>query len=605
MTSIVRIANCSGFYGDRIEAAREMIDGGPIDVLTGDWLAELTMGVLHRQRQHDDSSGYARTFVTQMRDVLADCMERGIKIVSNAGGLNPRGCAQAIQAIADECGLSPRIACVDGDDITDLVNSDLSRGWDAPHLDTGAPFSMLAAEAEVASAYLGAWGIVEALNAGADIVITGRVSDASVIVGPAAWHHQWARTDWDRLAGAVAAGHIIECGAQTCGGNFSFFAEIPDMEHPGFPIAEIYADGSSVITKHPGTGGAVTTETVTAQLLYEIDGPRYLNPDVVALFDTLRLDDVGPDRVRVSGCQGEPAPPTTKVGLICTPGWRNAMTFVITGSQAKRKAAVAQQALWSLIPGGRDAFDDVDVRLIEGDSDTQEKISLLTIAVSAAHRALVDSFSRRVVETALSTYPGMYLSTPPTPASQYTVFWPTLVDSARLAQRVEVDGQLVFIEPTDPHLPPKQSTPAPSPTPLAHDRPNSSIPTDTTLELCELGHLVGSRSGDKGGNATLGLWARSDATHHWLDQWFDEQAVARLVPDAADHELRFWALPNIRAVGVTIVGLLGLGVAANLRLDSQAKGLGESVRARLVDVPERLLDNERPQSLAKQGVHHD
>ena len=363
-TEVLRVANCSGFFGDRLSAAREMVDGGPIDVLTGDWLAELTMGVLLKQRTRDPKTGYAGTFVTQLRDVLGECLDRDIKIVSNAGGLNPEACAAEVEAIAAALGRPVRVAVVTGDDATEAFAAARAGGWEAPHLDTGAPMK---GEPDVASAYLGCWGIAEALAEGADVVVAGRVSDASVVAGPAAWRFGWRRDDWDALAGAVVAGHIIECGAQATGGNYSFFDEIPDMTRPGFPIAEIAADGSAVITKHPGTGGAVTIGTVTAQLLYEIDGPRYLNPDVVARFDTIALAQEGPDRVRVSGVHGEPAPGTVKVGALASAGWRNRTTFVLTGLGIEAKAELAQRQLWAAIPGGREAFEDVDVRLLRAD----------------------------------------------------------------------------------------------------------------------------------------------------------------------------------------------------------------------------------------------
>src|ERR1700712_1700748 len=265
----IRTGNCSGFYGDRLSAAREMLDGGPIDVLCGDYLAELTMLILAKAQAKDPDAGYAKTFLTQMRDVLDDCVARGVKVVANAGGLNPAGLAAALS----ELGTGARVAYVEGDDLRGSLDAI------TPAV-VGKPVS--------ANAYLGAWGIAEALAAGADVVVTGRVTDASLVVGPAAWWHGWDRSDWDALAGAVVAGHVIECGPQATGGNYPFLDQILDRRYPGFPIAEVAADGSSVITKHPGTGGLVSVGTITAQLLYEIAEPAYLNPDVVSHFDTTR-----------------------------------------------------------------------------------------------------------------------------------------------------------------------------------------------------------------------------------------------------------------------------------------------------------------------------
>ena len=286
---VLKVANCSGFFGDRVSAAQEMVEGGPIDVLTGDWLAELTMYILHKTRER--SGGYARTFLRQLDDVLATCIERGITIVANAGGLNPEGLAAAVSELAQRQGVDVRVASVSGDDITERVPALLAAGWPFTNLDTGEPLSDAAALV-TANAYLGARPIADALGAGAQVVVTGRVTDASVVVGPALHAFGWGDTDYDQIAGAVVAGHVIECGTQCCGGNYAFFDEISNPDRLGFPIAELSDDGSSVITKHEGTGGAVTVGTVTAQLLYEIGGPRYLSPDAVARFDTIGLDQV-------------------------------------------------------------------------------------------------------------------------------------------------------------------------------------------------------------------------------------------------------------------------------------------------------------------------
>ncbi len=346
----IRIANCSGFYGDRISAASEMVDGGPIDVLSGDWLAELTMLILAKNRLRDPGTGYARTFVTQMEQVMGTCLERDIKVVSNAGGLAPRACADAVAAVADRLGLSPTIAYVEGDDLVPRLDELRTAGIDFTHLETGAALG--GRDIMTANAYLGGWGIADALGAGADIVVTGRVTDAALTVGPAAWWHGWGRDDWDALAGSVVAGHIIECGPQATGGNYSFFTEIPGLDHPGFPIAEVAGDGSAVITKHPGHGGAVTVGTVTAQLLYEIGGPRYPNPDVTARFDTVTLSQEGPDRVLATGARGESPPATTKVSLNYVGGWRTTVSLALTGLDIEAKAALVEAGLWKPYPGG-------------------------------------------------------------------------------------------------------------------------------------------------------------------------------------------------------------------------------------------------------------
>ena len=390
-TRPVRIANCSGFFGDRISAAREMIDPAlldvsPIDVLTGDWLAELTMLILHKQRARDAEAGYAGTFLTQMEQVLGTCIERGIKVVTNAGGLNPAGCADKVRQLGSRLGLDVVVAHVEGDDILDRIDGLRPQ---LANLDTGAPFT---ATAVSANAYLGGWGIARALAAGADVVVCPRVTDAAVVVGPAAWWWDWAVDDWDALAGAVVAGHVIECGAQTTGGNYSWFGNIPDPLEPlGFPIAEIDRDGNTVITKHPGTGGIVDVGGVTAQLLYEIGPPAYLNPDVVTHFDTIEISQDGPDRVLLAGTCGSPAPDKAKVSINSEGGYRNRMTFVLTGLDQQAKADWVREQLFIRL-GGEDRFDEVDVRFVPAPSDAigQEAASgRLHVSVKSSDERLV------------------------------------------------------------------------------------------------------------------------------------------------------------------------------------------------------------------------
>lgn len=589
----VRIANCSGFYGDRLSAGREMVEGGPIDVLSGDWLAELTMLILAKNQLRDPAAGYARTFVTQMEQVMGQCLERGIKVVSNAGGLSPRGCAAAVREVADRLGLSPTIAYVEGDDLLPRLGELRDAGVELSHMETGEPLGDR--QVLTANAYLGGWGIADALARGADIVITGRVTDAALVVGPAAWYHRWARDDWDALAGAVVAGHVIECGAQATGGNYSFFTEVPGLEHPGFPIACVEEDGSSIITKHPGHGGQVSVGTVTAQLLYEIGGPEYPNPDVSARFDTAELSEAGPDRVRITGVRGVPPPPTTKVALNYQGGWRSTTTLYLTGLDIEAKADLAEAALWGSIPGGRDAFESVDVSLSRTDhpdpASNEEATATLRITVKDPdERRVGRAFSGRVTELALASYPGLYGGGLTAGASAYGVYWPALVPAATVWQEVVVmTGDRESRSVVDPVLGPTEpgSGGPPAAGPVRAEA-TAGFPGPT--RRVPLGTLFGARSGDKGGNANLGIWARSDRSYSWLADWMTVDRLRELLPEVAPLEVRRYELANLRALNFVVVGLLGEGVASSTRMDAQAKSLGEWWRARHADVPESLLD---------------
>jgi hypothetical protein len=600
-TDVLRIANCSGFYGDRMAAPRELVEGGPIDVLTGDYLAELTMLILFKARQRDPSRGYAATFYRQMEEVLGPCRDRGIKVVANAGGLNPAGLADRLRALARELGIDAAIAHVEGDDILGQLPQLRAAGRPLAHLDTGTPLSPTS-DPVSANAYLGGFGIAEALAGGADVVVTGRVTDASLVVGPAAWHFGWQRHDWDRLAGAVVAGHVLECGAQTTGGNYSFFEEVPGLEHPGFPIAEVEADGSAVITKHPGTGGLVSVGTVTAQLLYEIGGPLYANADVVADFSTIHLEQQGPDRVRLSGVQGQPAPEELKVSINLLGGWRNTMTFVLTGLDIEAKADLVQRTLWESL-GGADSFADHDVRLIRTDrpdapTNEQASAQLRVTVKSSDPKAVGRRFSNMATEMALASYPGFYLTSPPGDATAYGVYWPTLVDRGTVDEVVvHHDGRRVSIAPPTTESSPAAAlvSPGPGPEPVDGDggSDGGSVVTPGATRRLPLGTIIGARSGDKGGNANVGLWARDDAAYSWLRTELTVERLRTLLPEAAPLVVDRHELPNLRALNFVISGLLGEGVASSTRPDAQAKSLGEFLRSRLVDIPEDVLDADR------------
>ena len=605
----VRIANSSGFYGDRGAAAREMVEGGPVDVLTGDYLAELTMLILWKARQKNPAAGYAATVLRQLEPVLGTCLDRGIKIVNNAGGLNPAGLAAELQALAARLGLHPRIAYITGDDLLPRLDELVAGGEPLAHLDTGQPLAAAAGRPVTANAYLGGWGITTALAAGADIVICPRVTDASVVSGPAAWWHGWARDDFDALAGAIVAGHVIECGPQATGGNYSFLAEIRDRRYPGFPIAEVASDGSSVITKHPGTGGLVSPGTVTAQLLYEIAGPAYANPDAIAHFDTVTVTPAGPDRVALSGTRGSPPPATAKVAMNFIGGYRNTMTLVLTGLDIEEKAAWAQDELFGVL-GGRDQFAEVDVRLLRFDTPdapaNEQATAHLRITVKDPDpRAVGRRFSNATMELALGGYAGFHTTTPPTPESEFGVYWPALVPASAVTQVVVLpDGTSVEIGvtapgPARPAGAPDGGTTADTVTageatgnePAGDEATSGAAPAGPgpgTVAV-PLGRLCGARSGDKGGNANVGFWARDPAAYPWLRSYLTVERLRALLPEAAGLEISRYELPNLNAVNFVITGLLGAGVAASTRPDPQAKGLGEYLRSRSVEAPASLL----------------
>ncbi len=601
------VANCSGFYGDRFSAMREQLDGGRVDVLTGDYLAELTMLILGRQKMKDASAGYARTFLGQLADCLADALTRGVRIVSNAGGLNPHGLAAAVRELAARLGVAVRVATVSGDDLLPawqplaaegrLVGGQLPPGSHEVGVPPGEP-------PLTANAYLGYRGIARALDAGAHVVVTGRVTDASLVVGPAAWHHGWSPDDFDALAGATVAGHLLECGAQATGGNFSLFADLLDapgaapgmFDHIGFPLAEVAADGSCVITKHPGTGGAVTVATVTEQLLYECTGVAYGGPDVLSRFDTVTLTQQAPDRVAVQGVRGDPPGPWLKVSTNRVGGFRTSMTVPLVGLDIERKAELLRRQLAAPLA----AAAEVDVRLARterADASTEEEGSaLLHLTVKDPDPAKVGrAFSGPVVESALASIPGFFATSPPADAQPYGVYAPAWVRRDAVVETVHLDGDPVPLAASDAPVGDGSVPPAPraaSALPVSLSGPTSRV---------ALGVLAGARSGDKGGTCTLGVYTRSEAAFRWLCSYLTSQRLAALLPEAAALPVTREELPGVRALLFQLPGLLGEGVAAGTRFDPQAKAVGEWLRARHVDAPIELLEDPASTGPARQS----
>lgn len=584
MSDIIRIANCSGYYGDRLEAAREVLDGGPVDVLTGDYLAELTMSILHRQRQsRGENLGYVGTFLKQLRDVASICADRNIKIVTNAGGLNPQGMATEVKRILKEIGVDLSVAWIEGDQVP--VTELQAAGETFKNMDTGQTLANSQQEVLTANAYLGAWGIKEALSRGADIVVCPRVTDAAVVIGPAAWHFDWQRDNYDALAGGLAAGHIIECGAQCCGGNYSFFQEVPSYRNVGYPIAEIESDGSFTVTKQPGTGGLVSLGTITAQLLYEVGSSRYMNPDVILNLDTIALTQDGENRVRVSGCRGSSPPETHKVCINTVGPARQIMELEITGIDIERKAEVFLDTMFDNI-GGQAQFDDVEVQLHRRDKENpatnEQAQALLRVILTASDPAKLGRLlSAKTTELILANIPG--ISAPHfSGGTESIVHWPTTIDSRHILESVHIGEETIQVKPTQqlglplveyqkmPVEPVRQST-----------GPLTTVP---------LGRIFGTRSGDKGGHANCGVWARSDQAYHYLHDYLTVDALKTLLPDMASYDIDRFEFPNLRAVNFLIRGVLGTGAVSNSRLDRQAKSLGEYLGAKHIEVPEMLLE---------------
>ena len=586
MSEVIKIANCSGFYGDNLSIAKKMVEGGPIDILTGDYLAELTMTILYNQKiKRGENLGYVGTFLKQFRDVAKLCNDKKIKIVSNAGGLNPASMASEVENIIKELDLDLKVAYIDGDDLMPRLDELSSSGEMLKNIDKNNELFSYEKKPLTANAYLGAWGIKEALDNGADVVICPRVTDAAVVIGPAAWKFNWSRNDYDQLAGALAAGHIIECGAQATGGNYSFFKEVPSFKDIGYPIAEINKDGSFVITKHSNTGGLVSVGTVTAQLLYEIGSPAYLNPDVISHFDTLKIEQESEDRVFVSGCRGSSPPKDHKVCINLAGGFRNGTELLLTGLDIEEKAKLITETIFDSV-GGKEQFDKVDIQLHRTDKENPESNeqaqAFLRIDVMSQNSELVGRlFSAKIIELALANFPGWTGRSGVVPSGPYIEYWPALVDSKFIKEKVHFDGKSIEVIPTsqmDFEEVYYQKEPV-------EVQKISEIP-DTEIFF---GDIFGTRSGDKGGCANLGVWSKTPDAYGYLFDFLTVDKLKELLPDLNSFEIDRFELPNILSLNFYIHGILQDGVSSSTRMDGQAKSLGEYLRAKKINVPKIIL----------------
>ena len=583
---MIRIANCSGFYGDKLSVAKDMVEGGPIDVLTGDYLAELTMTILYNQKmKRGENHGYVGTFIKQFKDVAKIAQDKNIKIVTNAGGLNPKSMALEIENVIEELNLNLKVAYIDGDDLIPMMDKLTDLGEKFSNLDKDLELKDYSKKPITANAYLGAWGIKEALDNGADVVVCPRVTDAAVVIGPAAWKFNWSRDQYDELAGALAAGHIIECGAQATGGNYSFFQEVPTFDNIGYPIAEVYEDGSFVITKHENTGGLVSVGTVTAQLLYEIGSPAYLNPDVISHFDTLKITQESQDRVLVQNARGSSPTNTHKVCVNLVGGYRNGIELLLTGLDINEKAELITDQIFKSV-GGKEQFDKVDIQLHRTDKENpnsnEEAQAFLRIDVMSSNPELVGRlFNAKIIELALSNFPGWTGRSGVVPNGPYIEYWPTLVNSKYVKERIHIGDKVIDITPTSQlGLEEKYYQKVP------YENPELEI---QSFEEDFFGKIFGTRSGDKGGCANLGVWAKTEDAYSFLFDFLTVEKLKELLPDLEKFDIDRYELPNIFSLNFYVHGILQEGVSSSTRMDGQAKSLGEYLRAKKINFPKQLL----------------
>jgi hypothetical protein len=586
------IANCGGFWGDDPTAARRQVEGGPIDYLVMDYLAEVTMAILQKQKAKKPDAGYATDFLVQMREVLPKCMERGVRIIANAGGVNPLACRAALEKLAAELGVADKVkvGVVLGDDIYPDLDAILAAGEPLAHMDTGRPLTDVRAKVLSANAYLGAAPIVKALEMGANVIIAGRVTDTAVTLAPLMHEFGWAADDWDKVAAGVIAGHIIECGTQCTGGNFTDWKLVPTYANIGFPIVEASADGSFVVTKHAGTGGLVSVHTVTEQLVYEMGSPAYISPDCVARFDSITLTQDGPDRVRVTGARGAPAPEKLKVSISFEDGFRAFGRLMVAGPDALAKSQKVAEAFWECV-GGKSLYADAREQFVGWDSchpplakDEPGEILVQFAVRDADERKINARFGPQLVPRVLGTVPGItYLADQGRPrASEVVGYWPALIARKFVKQRVIVGDRTTDVPQPDLS---RSKAAAFAPAPV-----EATVPDTGRRVRVPLSRLCLARSGDKGDTANVGVIARSDAVFAWMTKRLTAAFVKRRFEGVCRGKVERSVVPNLRALNFLLHESLGGGGTLSLLLDAQGKTYSQYLLAAKVTVDAALLE---------------
>lgn len=594
----IRIGNAGGYWGDDLAALGRQLRGGPIDYVTIDFLAEITMSIMQKQKERDPSAGYARDFVEQLAGVLPELVTRGTRVITNAGGVNPKACAEAILKMARDQGLPLKIAIVEGDDLLPRLDEILDAGAKMEDMETGAPFSDIRKQVTSANAYFGAGPIVEALRGGAQVIVTGRTTDTGITLAPMIHEFEWDPTDWNKLGMGIVAGHIIECGTQATGGNYTDWEKVPTFENIGYPIVEVEADGSFTVTKHAGTGGLVSVPTVREQLVYEMGDPRhYFTPDVISDFTAVQLTQAGPDRVRVTGGKGGPPTDTLKVSVSYKAGWKCTGTIILCGPKARQKAEKFAEVFWKRY--GTTTED----RLTEyvGHDSCHRSMTpahepheiLLRLGVRDSDQGKVEAFSKLIPSLILSGPPGVAVTGGRPPVQQVMAYWPALVPRRLLVPEVTLideKGRRGF------QIPWKGPTSLPSDieeTLGGIGRKVQKGDGPRKMVTAPLSAICHGRSGDKGDTANIGLIARHPDLYPVLVENVTAAKVKEFFGEVCQGVVFRYEVPNLQAINLLLSNTLGGGGTLALQIDAQGKTLSHALMRMEIEIDEELLAKAR------------
>jgi hypothetical protein len=592
MRRTIRIGNAGGYWGDDPGALRRQLEGGPLDYVTIDYLAEITMSILQRQRAANPELGYASDFLDQMRECLPLIAEKCVKVITNAGGINPLGLGRKLREQVAERGLKLSVGVVDGDDILDRLDALTAAGEPLANMETGEPFAGIRDRVTAANVYFGAEPVVRALDACCHVVVTGRVTDTGITLAPMIHDFAWPDDAWRRLAAGIVAGHIIECGAQASGGNLTDWREVPNLARVGYPIIEMGDDGVFHVTKHAGTGGLVSLKTVGEQLVYEMGDPAaYISPDVVARFDTIQLAAAGRNRVRVSGVCGYPPPESFKVSMAYEDGWKASGTVLVSGPEATAKARAAAAVFWKRLDRKFEATHTSVVGTGSiwpaplGGPDANEV--LLRLAVRDHDRAKVEAFGVAVPALILSGPSGMAVTGGRPKPSRVVAYWPALIRRSSVSARVTVlppsGGEHSRTIEFDDVAPPRLADCPPAPR-----RPRvkswKGRPRKVTLRT-----LAYARSGDKGDTCNIGVIARSPEIYDWLKATLTAGIVKSFFKGIALGKVKRYEADNLLALNFLLEKSLGGGGTVSLLLDPQGKTLSQALLEMVVEAPASII----------------
>ncbi len=595
---VIRIGNAGGYWGDDPRALERQVLGGKLDYITMDFLAEITMSIMQKQRAREPHLGYARDFLGMLQKILPQLLAQKTCVITNAGGINPTACAKAITEMAAGMGLFPKIAVVHGDDILTDVQRMHRDGIKFQNMETGEAFDEVIDRLQSANVYFGATAVVEALAWKPDIIVTGRVTDTGITLAPMIFEHGWALNDWNKLAAGIVAGHILECGTQSTGGNFTDWEKVPSFDDVGFPIAEVAADGTVVITKHPGSGGMVSVDTVREQLFYEMGNPRaYITPDVVADFATIQLGQDGKDRVKVTGVKGYEPTPFYKVSMAYADGFKSVGSIVISGPNARKKAEAFAKIFWNRCQG---MFAETETEFFGWNACHRSLVHqddgneiMLRLGVRSDDKEKLAFFGKMIPSLILSGPPGVSVMGGVPKPQEVVSYWPALMPKSAVLPKIAlVEKDQVTAEKTITTTPEGNFNPSDVPTQTATkaSRPIAeAIGGQMKDGMVPLSKICLGRSGDKGDMANIGIMARSPKAFEYLDKHLTAQVVKDLFQEICHGPVVRYTLSNMQGFNFLLEASLGGGGTKTLRVDAQGKTFAQGLLRQKFNIPAEIL----------------